>query len=82
MQLGLRVDLLITTNICLLIHRPVSRSGWPPSEAVDRMTVTNYNSGKRRVPAVLIARLGKLLAQRQAVIEKLQPKVAAAGEAA
>jgi hypothetical protein len=39
-----------------------------------------YAAGERDVPPVLMARLGKLLAQRQAQIAKLQPSVAAAGD--
>ena len=41
--------------------------------------MTNYNSGKRRVPAATMARLGDLLAERQITIAKMLPSVAAAG---
>ena len=44
--------------------------------------MVRYDNGERDVPAILMDRLAKLLAQRQAEITKLQPKVAAAGEVA
>jgi hypothetical protein len=43
-------------------------------------SVTRYAAGERAVPSTVFARLAKLLAQRQAQIAKLQPRVAAAGQ--
>ena len=45
-------------------------------------SVACYDAGDRPVPPVVLDRLAKLLAQRQAEIAKLQPKVAAAGQGA
>jgi hypothetical protein len=47
-----------------------------------RASCVRYDTGQRSVPGVLMDRLGKLLAQRQAEIEKLLPKMAAVGEVA
>jgi hypothetical protein len=65
---------------CTVLWGPQYRSEAARQLGVSLRGLMRYDAGDRAVPPVLLARLAKLLEQRQAAIAKLLPKVVVAGD--